>query len=1305
MLNLLKFAPSGQDSGRPSSSVLNPQLERGRPSPIDQSASFVSKPPLPSMLSRPDMKGESTSASSDNPQQFLLKLLNQRAPSQSSTTSGFGGRNERNISEDQAVGAAPSDKIQEIADMTGKTIDIGTGTDTVRRSVGHEDTPVRLFASDEPDKPRNEKSSIFNYRNPFDELSASSPQPRTPRAENEKDPIASKSDALKHGRDISSGTQDRLDFGTSVPVSKSRKLSPGASREVSSREPSTAHDGPTPLEMLMGISARTDQHGTAIPALSEVVEAVDKQVEEVMSELKIDAPNPAQHENEKVLKSEKGLHDLAEEVQEIAKDMQEELKDKETRKEFEKSLPADVAAAVEETVEDLAQGVPEDWEDMEDSAVTDPPHRVFTFPMRPFHAIDVQPTQYTKSGLRDGSVMDIARFKKDFDQLDRNLAVATKSFIAYAASKHGGFRLIHQGSGKDKHVFRGPSNADRIFTIAMCSSLPPSQHANVDAIIATGLDGSVYWTAVNRSRGDGFDDDDLGKEGFIFSPAQAQDDNSFGAQLKTRAKPSSRHTEYFAIGRGKSIHIIWPYMMRTRDYTDQNTRLVDSKKYFREHRSVIATGKAAKDFAFSEDDTVIVTLDKSGRMKFWDIREIVDSLSSMPVPPQESVEIRVPKLTFLSTPPNEKSWPTSIMFIDKERPYLKGGAIRYLIVGFKQNHTLQLWDLGLKKAVQELNFPHNTETDPICSLAYHPRTGVLVVAHPTRNSVFLIHVSCPKYNLGHMSQAKYVQRLASQDPTLPSPESTAIMSGVRELSFASKGQLRSVSMQDKPISEGGDDEAMFELYAMHSKGVTCLTVTKGDIGWSKDNKPLNPVNGELEGFIVVRELQPPSSAAPSEPSVNGDSLAPASVPKKSSKTSRASRTATPEPTMRASSTTRPNEKQGTESAVAANGTEKSVKKRESNAKNPDTKTVNPSLVTSEPVTRQDRSTDSSAKASKPSTSAEIKTEAMPEQVGDVRNSALTAADADPALSNAAIADITRGMVHDFSTSVNQQLEGLHRRLDDDKRVQDAAGNAKQDAVLRLVSSTLTENVEKSLNSIISTNIEKSLLPSISNTTKKTLDQKLPQLLGDHLRNNLPKDIKSALPGAVSMAVQSPNVIRSISENLTEKITQHVERQLQTSLSQSIVPAFRRVATQEAENIVGKLETRVGEQLSKAETQRAQDSQKLDQLTNLVRGLSDTVHAMANAQGTFQSEILKLQNQVAQQQTQQRPIGSERAAGATSRAATESEMEPKPRPQSQQLSPEDEEVKNITQLLQEGRYEDGTLQVSYPMTERTANLVD
>ncbi|KAL8658010.1 MAG: hypothetical protein Q9226_001367 [Calogaya cf. arnoldii] len=63
---------------------------------------------------------------------------------------------------------------------------------------------------------------------------------------------------------------------------------------------------------------------------------------------------------------------------------------------------------------------------------------------------------------------------------------------------------------------------------------------------------------------------------------------------------------------------------------------------------------------------------------------------------------------------------------------------------------------------------------------------------------------------------------------------------------------------------------------------------------------------------------------------------------------------------------------------------------------------------------------------------------------------------------------------EFKRVFAQELETLYRQFDDDRRVQSAAGAAKRDAMLRLVSSTLGNIVEKSLPRIFQTNIQQAV---------------------------------------------------------------------------------------------------------------------------------------------------------------------------------------------------------------------------------------
>lgn len=653
------------------------------------------------------------------------------------------------------------------------------------------------------DMSAKENKPLFTYQNPFEQLNASrqqTPKSSTPVPKPVQSPI------FKGLNDI---PQPSIEQPSNIP----RTLSPA---EASSRKILTPRSASARAEKLARENS-IQSMGTPEPAIKE--ESPTVKMEELSIREAADAPVEAAQ-----LQPEEAVEDT----------------------------PAD----------ESPQAAADEWEDAEESPSPDHEPRkvpVYNFPIRPFVSITLELDKPSDVDIRDDGVMEISRLKKEFDQLDRSLAVASTKYIAYALVKNGGMRIIRQEDGSDRQVFK--HSHDRVFHVSLCTTAMNAPASDHQAILGTGVSGTVYYATISKEGNDLFEKNELDTECLSFPPWPAADENTAGGALKTRAKRSSRHPEYFAIGRGKSIHIIWPANSMCSRYgvTDEN-RQVDMEKLYQDRNLQIATGKAGKDFAFSEDDTLIVSLDKTGRLRFWDIRELTDetNATSSRVNP---IKVDLPLLSLSTASPAEKSWPTSVLFVDKTRPYAKGGALRYVLVGLRQNHTLQLWDIALGKAVQELNFPHENDGDGVCSVNYHPGSAIIVVGHPTRNSIFFIHLSAPRYALSSSTtQASFVQRVAAKDPEIPKPESTACMSGVREISFASKGQLRSVELLPIHKASGSpkvtdEKTGMFELYAVHSKGVTCLTITKEDLGWDVNSKVVHGIDAAKEGVVSMKDLK------------------------------------------------------------------------------------------------------------------------------------------------------------------------------------------------------------------------------------------------------------------------------------------------------------------------------------------------------------------------------------------------------------------------------------------------------------------
>ncbi|KAL1895370.1 hypothetical protein Cpir12675_003230 [Ceratocystis pirilliformis] len=866
------------------------------------------------------------------------------------------------------------------------------------------------------------------------------------------------------------------------------------------------------------------------------------------------------------------------------------------------------------------EAVAENWENADpeedESAATsaekeEPLVKVYNFPMQPWISITLHEKTEPRPYFRDSAVMEIARLKKDFDQVDRNLYTATSRYMAYGMSKAGGLRVIRQDDGKDAKIFA--DTKDRIFNVSMSVTGSDDATSKQEVILGTGIGGTVYWAKIWQDDKDlvsGEDHPEL--NGFALPPISAQEGDAPGGLLKTRARVSSGHPEYFATGRGKYISIIWPSVIMQGDYFKPGyDRVVDSEKLSRDCSLKINTGKAGKDFVFSQDDTVVVSLDKSGRIRFWDIRELVavreGSDPSAPMPANTHMEITEPLLTLASTPEGEKAWPTSVLLLDKARPFQKRCALRYMIVGMKQNHTLQLWDLALGKPVQEFNLPHSKESDAVCSVIYHPATGMLVIGHPTRNSIYLAHLSAPKYSFKSISQAVYMSRLAAGDSTIPQPDSTAVISGVREYSFGNRGILRSLDILTNPASSPEEkDQTLFELYAMHSKGVTCIFMKQADLGWSKENKVISAINAESAGVITVdklktiaplpsEETRPPFSTARKEVSAQG-------VEDTNHKPSAA---ASDPPKFRIET------KERDTNDGNLTGNEKNERKLRKKKNSPQGEVT---LLSNNFAGKAAVKNESAAKA------------------GGLQKGSLN-------VSQDAIEHAVKGMEqrlsHNLSDLMVSSIKNLNSVVDDTIRSRDTEFDHRQIKLLDLVSEVLNGNTQKVLGKIIDEQFHESIVPAINQATTNAINSQLSNKLSSHVSSVVQKELQRIIPGVIQQclhsSLQNPQFVDVLSSKVSNMVTMRVQEcqdDFLSNLGPNLAPSFTAMNIQATERVAAEMHERYQDEIDKLNSYRASDRNKIEQLLSLVTRLSDTVSTMAQSQGQFQNEILKLQQRQA-----------------------------------------------------------------------------
>ncbi|KAI9053863.1 hypothetical protein LZ554_002810 [Drepanopeziza brunnea f. sp. 'monogermtubi'] len=1151
----------------------------------------------------------STSPPAVDTQNYLLSLLNQPKPSQSDATSQF---------KPAKVMTPPSkassqDDVDELAQALEESAinfnTMGSAATEGIASLAKENTR-------EP-TPKN-APSLFTYVNPFEQLAASSPRNRTPKIASADSPSlgSSKIQILRRQEPSDHKRKNEGTSGTSSPAHLRQKMEP--SPQTSSPSPAPLPDGRTPVEALIGIGAveKTSVHAT----LSKVGDQADKEVQEAITH----AENA-----EGQASIERDLRDMLaatteKEFEMTAQNAAAAIKQELEKEEFSgalDSLPTPLAEEVKSIIDEAAHGhIADSWEsaDAEDNLAKEEDDvvvKVFNFPMKPWSGITIKESVEARPNFRDEAVMDVARLKKEFDQVDRTLVTASNNYIVYGMSSKGGVRIIRQDDGKDAKIFIDAH--DRIFSVVTSASSAEQK----ECVIGTGISGTVYWALIKDGEIDHIEDNPE-LYGFALPPIQSSDSETPGGVLKTRARKSSSHPEFFAVGRGKFIHVVWPSIILKQSLLKNGKdRVVDVEKYLSKQSLKVNTGKAGKDFTFSEDDTIIVSLDKAGRVKFWDVRSLTSAdIGAHPSRPQQ-IEIKEPLLTFTTIPASEKSWPTSVLFVDKLRPYQRGGALRYLIVGMKQNHTLQLWDLALAKPVQEIHLPHSKESDAVCSVLYHAATGMIVVGHPTRNSIYFLHLSAPKYNLPKsITQAEYMEKLVAADSSLPKPESTAVISGMREYSFANKGILRSLDILQTPNSaaaKNSEPASLFELYAMHSKGVTCLTIKQADLGWTSDNKVISPIDAKATGVITIetlKDLTPPVAPEVMDPAPHATAptrIVPRPTPKEPSIKDSPKKVHPGESSTVAAKAEAKAEKkdQNANSGLASVNSEKSEKKkRRKGASDPAPADAGPS---SKPIVL-----DPSSHARNGALSS--KANANPESSA--------AAVVSQELSDATLKNIEARVSGEVKKGFGESLDSLYKNIRDDRRAQGAVFEAKQDAMLRLVSSTLGENMETTLSRKINEGFQQFVIPAVAEASQKALNEKQ---LGLALSAQL-KEFQKMVAESVTKSVAS--AVTPLREDIADLHRRNVDttnaiKQLSAVIKQQ---NDARKQQSQAESVkIEQLTQLVTAQQNDAKKQQSQaDSVKIEQLTQLVAGLTATISSMAEAQTDFQAQFLKVQEQAA-----------------------------------------------------------------------------
>ncbi|KAK9325960.1 hypothetical protein V1517DRAFT_128645 [Lipomyces orientalis] len=429
----------------------------------------------------------------------------------------------------------------------------------------------------------------------------------------------------------------------------------------------------------------------------------------------------------------------------------------------------------------------------------------------------------------------IANFTRDQNAFDRNILAVNEDFIAYPVGS--GIRVLSQEDGTYSILVGHEDN--RIINVLFSNYRSSSGTSML--VSTTASNEVIVWELLTKN--------------FKQTPRQ----NHYRKLIRIeKLPPNSEHVpksrvhwptiaDCVAVAVSKRIYV---FPLNPESFLD--IRRASLPDRVGENAFVIESDTGSKDFIFSVDGTAIASVNKEGTVTIFDVSKL-PSLGEG----AEKATITHPLKAFT---PRKGTRYMSINFIDSPEVVKAKKPLRFILLGFNQNHSFHIWDLRQGKLIQEFHLPQGSDGSALNGISISYGTGTIVVSDVERNMFLFVHIRYPSGGLDTIAanQAEFVKSLLSQSANAE-PETPGFDYLVGYSFFPGR------SIISFSLLEITGEDALLDLYICHDQGATIFPVSAKTIAfesWCKASPLTSVSTGALE---AVSE-----SALPTEVSASKD---------------------------------------------------------------------------------------------------------------------------------------------------------------------------------------------------------------------------------------------------------------------------------------------------------------------------------------------------------------------------------------------------------------------------------------------------
>ncbi|CAG8794309.1 24347_t:CDS:10, partial [Gigaspora margarita] len=156
-------------------------------------------------------------------------------------------------------------------------------------------------------------------------------------------------------------------------------------------------------------------------------------------------------------------------------------------------------------------------------------------------------------------------------------------------------------------------------------------------------------------------------------------------------------------------------------------------------------------------------------------------------------------------------------------------------------------------------------------------------------------------------------------------------------------------------------------------------------------------------------------------------------------------------------------------------------------------------------------------------------------------------------------------------TILKEIKKMEDNIEDERIAHQAAETSRQEAILKIVSQTLSTNTTKLLESTIRNEVQTSVLPTLSKMVTTAVDKHAHKGMVDAVNKNIPAAIEKSVADNVQRVLAKTPVIESIAKGVSKSIRPVIEETFRENFTTVLIPSYQKATNAMFEQITATFE--------------------------------------------------------------------------------------------------------------------------------------